>query len=162
MNKYLTTVLGSAVIALSLGMVACTTPNQAPVGFNGSTAAADAYWWYSSDKPHQLPAIHFEWNSAVISPTWTNELNDLAAGLKAHPSAVVTLVGFTDSTGDVKYNQRLGYKRGQAIAHYLIAQGVAPTQIRITTAGDRFPVANNVDSVGQYMNRRVDIFVSPR
>lgn len=90
------------------------------------------------------------------------ELNALATGLKSHPRGMVTIIGFTDSTGSPRGNRDLAHERAMAVANYLKAQGVSPTQIHAISAGQRHPIANNADAVGQYMNRRVDLIVSAR
>lgn len=169
MKKQIAMTVGGILVALSIGLVGCTTPRQNPQNvlnlsepaYSGNSNTLHNYW-PSYATAHKLRTVHFAWNSAVINPVWNNELDNLATGLKAHPRAVVTLVGFTDSTGGPGYNQKLGMKRAMNVARYLCAQGVPMSQIRVMSAGQRHPIANNADAVGQHQNRRVDVIVSAR
>lgn len=165
MKKQIAMTVGGIVMALSLGLVGCTTPKQNPqnaLGLSEPGYTTGNPNWYPTSTPLKLRTIHFAWNSAIINPVWDRELDNLATGLKTHPRAVATLIGFTDSTGSPGYNYRLGMQRAMAVAHYLTAEGVSMSQIRVMTAGQRHPIAGNSDAVGQHMNRRVDIIVEAK
>lgn len=69
---------------------------------------------------------------------------------KEHKDAVINVVGYADSkTGSKKYNQELSEKRAEAVADYLIGQGVGEDQVNAFGLG-------GVDELNPYnYNRRV-------
>jgi outer membrane protein OmpA-like peptidoglycan-associated protein len=72
----------------------------------------------------------------------------------------VVVVGHTDRTGSEAANYRLGQQRAAAVAHYLLDEhGLDPALVRVTSAGDTRPVADNATAEGRQQNRRVEILV---
>jgi OmpA family len=69
-------------------------------------------------------------------------------------------VGHTDRTGSEEANYRLGQQRAAAVAHYLLDEHrLDPVRVRVTSAGDTRPVADNATAEGRQQNRRVEILV---
>ena len=72
----------------------------------------------------------------------------------------VVVVGHTDRTGSEEANYRLGQQRAAAVAHYLLDEhGFDPVRVRVASAGDTRPVADNATAEGRQRNRRVEILV---
>jgi outer membrane protein OmpA-like peptidoglycan-associated protein len=72
----------------------------------------------------------------------------------------VVVVGHTDRTGSEEANYRLGQQRAAAVARYLLDEhGFDPVRVRVTSAGDTRPVADNATAEGRQQNRRVEILV---
>jgi outer membrane protein OmpA-like peptidoglycan-associated protein len=72
----------------------------------------------------------------------------------------VVVVGHTDRTGSEEANYRLGQQRAAAVAHYLLDEHrLDPVRLRVTSAGDTRPVADNATAEGRQQNRRVEILV---
>ncbi len=71
----------------------------------------------------------------------------------------VVVVGHTDSVGQDPYNCRLGLKRAQAVASFLVEHGVARESIAIGSSGKREPVADNRSETGRAQNRRAAVWV---
>jgi outer membrane protein OmpA-like peptidoglycan-associated protein len=72
----------------------------------------------------------------------------------------VVVVGHSDRLGSDKANQRLAQRRAAAVAQYLLrTHGFVPAQVRVTSAGDTQPVADNATAEGRQQNRRVEILV---
>jgi outer membrane protein OmpA-like peptidoglycan-associated protein len=70
----------------------------------------------------------------------------------------VVVVGHTDRTGSEEANYRLGQQRAAAVAHYLLDEHrLDPVRVRVTSAGDTQPVADNATAEGRQQNRRVEI-----
>ena len=102
--------------------------------------------------------IYFPYNS-------TNKLNDdeieayldqIAARLKNSGEKVI-LVGHTDGEGSADANMRLGQRRANQIADYLIGQGVLRSQISASSKGELEPVASNSTEIGRAKNRRTEL-----
>jgi len=104
----------------------------------------------------------------VLFATDRYQLNDqgqstilkLSQFLMQHPQRNVLIEGFTDSTGDVRYNQRLSERRAGAVARGLTDQGIARQRIETRGYGPAYPVASNATPTDRQLNRRVEIVLS--
>ena len=103
-------------------------------------------------------SVLFDTNSARISPSFQQTLDQIAGTLAEHPTATVNVVGHTDSTGAANYNQKLSLERASSVTAYLESRGVAPTRLTATGQGEAMPIADNATAEGA-QNRRVEMFV---
>ncbi|MCD8547913.1 MAG: OmpA family protein [Aeromonadaceae bacterium] len=74
----------------------------------------------------------------------------------------LTITGHTDSRASESHNLRLGSSRAQAVAYYLMGQGVDPGSLILETAGEAQPAANNNSAYGRQLNRRVALVTFSR
>lgn len=105
--------------------------------------------------------ITFQSNSADVSSSFYNPLNQVAASLKQYDQSFVDVAGHTDSTGSRQRNLDLSRLRAESVSNYLIAQGVAGTRIVSRGAGPDQPIASNATEAGRQENRRVEINLRP-
>jgi outer membrane protein OmpA-like peptidoglycan-associated protein len=103
--------------------------------------------------------VSFDTGSAAIKPQLREVLDPFAASLHNDPTAQITVIGHTDSTGSDAINNPLSLDRAQSVRDYLAARGVSATRIQTLGRGDREPVASNNTEAGRAMNRRVEIFL---
>jgi outer membrane protein OmpA-like peptidoglycan-associated protein len=73
----------------------------------------------------------------------------------------VDIIGHTDSSGAVEYNQTLSEGRANSVARYLESQKVVSQRIITRGAGPSQPIASNDTPEGRAMNRRVEIILTP-
>lgn len=71
----------------------------------------------------------------------------------------ITVIGYTDSTGDAKYNLGLSERRAQAVRDYLVSLGVPADKMRVLGRGENDPIASNDTKEGRAQNRRVEAIV---
>ena len=88
------------------------------------------------------------------------------AGLYGLPTGGVDFVlavrhGHTDDVGSDAVNQRISEQRANAVASYLMAQGVQRERLETVGMGKRFPIADNATEQGRARNRRVEIRLLP-
>lgn len=105
--------------------------------------------------------VSFDFNSATINSTFYSSLNKIAEIMKKYPKTQILIVGHTDDVGSDEYNLQLSLKRANAVADYLIAQGVEKYRLGTEGHGEIEPVADNNTPGGRAQNRRVEIFVAP-
>jgi outer membrane protein OmpA-like peptidoglycan-associated protein len=105
--------------------------------------------------------ILFAVDSATLRPDLRADLQVIAANLRRNPDSIVRVVGHTDSTGALAYNQRLSERRADAVAAVLIENGVSGQRIVTTGMGPSEPVATNATAAGRTLNRRVEIIIRP-
>ena len=95
-----------------------------------------------------------------MTPADNQILTQVADKLKACPNAHITLNGYTDNTGTEGINIPLSSQRGNTVADFLVAQGVARDHLVVHGLGSINPVASNDTPDGRAKNRRVEIVVS--
>jgi OOP family OmpA-OmpF porin len=106
-----------------------------------------------------LQAVNlFDFARATLKPTAIKALDDLLA--RKATISHVKIVGHTDSIGSTKYNQKLGQKRADAVAAYLVNKGVNAAAIESTSAGESQPVVDNKTAAHRAQNRRVEVTVT--
>lgn len=71
----------------------------------------------------------------------------------------ITVIGFTDSTGDADYNQGLSKRRAESVQNYLVTIGVPADKMNAIGRGEENPIASNDTPEGQAQNRRVEVVV---
>jgi OOP family OmpA-OmpF porin len=118
----------------------------------------------------ELDNILFDYNKADIRSEYQDELDALAKFLEGNPESYVVIEGFTDSTGDPKYNLDLSRRRAESVKNFLMQTEIfsageaninAIAEKRLVTLwyGKDLPVASNDTAEGRQLNRRVRVTV---
>lgn len=105
--------------------------------------------------------ITFNTDSADINAGFYPTLNSVAKVLNKYDASTVMVLGYTDSTGSMDYNQALSQNRARAVAAYLQGQGVKASRFEIMGMGPSNPIASNSTAAGRQQNRRVEIKIIP-
>ena len=79
--------------------------------------------WFDFDN------LNFETNSAKITAESQEQVNNIAAILKAYPNVNIKIGGYTDITGDAAANKKLSQDRAAATVAAIKTAGGAATQI---------------------------------
>jgi outer membrane protein OmpA-like peptidoglycan-associated protein len=105
-------------------------------------------------------SVKFPVNGDELSPEARARLDELAQKLKSdNRNVYLEIQGFTDSSGDHKYNLKLGETRAEAVQRYLHRKGVALTRMSTISYGEEDPVVSNSTAEGRAQNRRVVVVV---
>jgi outer membrane protein OmpA-like peptidoglycan-associated protein len=104
--------------------------------------------------------ILFATNSSTVSEASKSALRNFSSSLRNHPDTYIKIVGHTDNTGRVDYNQTLSEKRAQSVYDYLLLQGVNNSRMTYEGKGIHEPVAANKTQEGRALNRRVEILIT--
>ncbi len=127
-----------------------------------STKYSESSNTYANKPPSNLNStIFFNHNSNEISADQIEELNRIAQSIIEMPNAIVILNGYTDLSGDAKYNKMISESRAVSVQAYLIGKGVEPGSIQIIGHGAKDFIANNNTIEGRNKNRRVEIVIFP-
>ena len=138
-------------------------PAQTPAALPAATPAPEALPPSGLRSTFTLPSrgsvtlkgVTFAFDSARLTASSRSVLQQVAAGLKHHPLLKVEIQGYTDSTGTVAYNLKLSQRRAEAVRQFVLAEGVAPGQLRTRGYGLADPIASNRTAAGRALNRRV-------
>ncbi len=105
--------------------------------------------------------LGFNANNAVsFSPEASARIGNLAAILRAFPTARLKIEGHTDDVGDPATNRRLSLDRADAIKRLLIRAGVPAERITTEGVGPDRPIATNATEDGRAKNRRIELAVA--
>jgi OOP family OmpA-OmpF porin len=104
--------------------------------------------------------ITFAEGSAAITPASRGVLNALASVALRCDRFSIEVAGHTDNTGDRAVNMELSRRRADAVAAYLVGQGVARPRLSAHGYGPDRPRSSNATEAGQAANRRIEFYVS--
>jgi OmpA-OmpF porin, OOP family len=94
--------------------------------------------------------------STLLSGAKT-EIDKIISVMKEYPETRWRVEGHTDSTGSYSVNKKLSLKRANAVASYIIENGIDESRIETIGAGPDKPISDNSTATGRAMNRRVTI-----
>ena len=106
-----------------------------------------------------LGDVLFDTGRAELNPGAGRKLDQLAQFLSEHKDRRVQIDGFTDSVGTDSYNEDLSRRRADAVKSALLVRGIDSSRISTQGYGKSFPVADNNDSGGRQLNRRVEVII---
>ena len=99
----------------------------------------------------------FDFDKSDLKQDALDDLDSHAKYLAADRSAKVRLEGHADERGTRAYNLALGERRANAVARYLVIQGVNRSQIETVSYGEERPLSLSRDENGWSRNRRVEL-----
>jgi OOP family OmpA-OmpF porin len=108
-----------------------------------------------------LRGITFDFDMSDIRAEFEPVLDEAANLLSQCSDVRVSVEGHTDSRGSDAYNQALSERRAEAVADYLIGQGVDAGRLDTVGMGESDPVESNENAdgsdnpEGRQANRRV-------
>jgi outer membrane protein OmpA-like peptidoglycan-associated protein len=106
-----------------------------------------------------LGDVLFDTGRSELNPGAGRKLDQLAQFLSEHKERRVQIDGFTDSVGTDSYNEELSRRRADAVKSALLVRGIDSSRISTQGYGKAYPVANNTDSGGRQLNRRVEVVI---
>jgi OOP family OmpA-OmpF porin len=100
--------------------------------------------------------VEFEFNNDTVLAIYGDQLDAIAAAMKAHDDIDLVLEGHTDSRGADQYNMSLSDRRAAAVKAKLVADyGIPAERVSAVGYGETQPVADNETDEGRARNRRV-------
>jgi OOP family OmpA-OmpF porin len=101
--------------------------------------------------------LFFDWDRAGMPPEAQAIVRDAAEAIKSSGAEKVLVTGFTDTSGNAKYNLRLSERRAEAVKEELVANGVAPEIITVEGRGEEVLIVPTGPNAREPQNRRVRI-----
>ncbi|MBS1820524.1 MAG: OmpA family protein [Acidobacteria bacterium] len=121
-----------------------------------SSKPVDDTTWFNFDR------LTFDTGKATLQSTSEEQLNNIAAILKAYPSVHLKLGGYTDNTGDPAANMALSTARAKNVMDALVAKGIDASRLASEGYGDQYPVGDNATEEGRQQNRRIALRVTQK
>ncbi|MGQ9427277.1 peptidoglycan-associated lipoprotein Pal [Gilvimarinus sp. F26214L] len=100
--------------------------------------------------------FYFDFDSSVLKPEARAALTAHAERFKNNSEAV-RLEGHADERGSREYNMALGERRANAVADFLVLQGVPRSRIETVSYGEERPARLGSGESVWEMNRRVEL-----
>ncbi len=116
----------------------------------------------AAEVPAGLPVVvservEFGLESSEIEPRFLDLVGQWKAILEGHPDVRMTIVGHTDSTGPVEYNEWLSEQRAGAVAGWMQDQGIDGDRFAVEGMGPAKPIDDNDTPEGRARNRRIQV-----
>ncbi|MEP6884704.1 MAG: OmpA family protein [Gammaproteobacteria bacterium] len=106
-----------------------------------------------------LGDVLFDTGRAELKPGAGRTMDQLGQFLNEHKDRLVQIDGFTDSVGTAAYNEDLSRRRADAVKSALLSRGIDSARMSAAGYGAAYPVADNNDSGGRQLNRRVEVVI---
>jgi outer membrane protein OmpA-like peptidoglycan-associated protein len=104
--------------------------------------------------------VKFPQSGTKLSKEAQDRLTQLAEKLKTdNKNVFLEIQGYTDKTGSVASNDRLGQERADAVRKFLSEQGVPLNRMSTISYGEENPATDNKTKAGRAQNRRVVVVV---
>ncbi len=114
-----------------------------------------------------FPSIYFASGSVIVGSSNKYRVATIAAILKNNPDIRLNVIGHTDKVGTLKFNEKLGLQRANAVIDYLVLNyDIEANRLIPTTKGEKNPLSSHgVESrTGEYnlgeINRRVNFQIA--
>lgn len=104
--------------------------------------------------------ILFDTGKASLKPAAGTNLDQMATIMKKYPENVLTVKGYTDSTGSTKINKTLSEERAGAVKDELVKGGIPAGTITVLGMGPENPIGDNKTPGGRSANRRVEVEIA--
>jgi OmpA-OmpF porin, OOP family len=130
--------------------------NKLIVYLQDSSKPVDKNTWFDFDR------LLFDTGSATLQPASDEQLNNIAAILKAYPRVKIKIGGYTDNTGDQSANLKLSQDRAGSVMAELVKLGVGSDRMESQGYGEDHPVADNSTDEGRQKNRRISLRVTDK
>jgi OOP family OmpA-OmpF porin len=104
----------------------------------------------------------FDAGSTRLQPASQEQIDNIAAILKAYPDVRMRVEGYTDNVGSSSQNLKLSQGRADAVVSELVEQGIPPDHLAAESYGDQYAIADNSTEEGRARNRRVSMRVTQK
>jgi OOP family OmpA-OmpF porin len=101
--------------------------------------------------------VFFNWDSSELTSGAMNVLDAVAQEVASNPPSKIMLTGHTDTSGSNAYNQKLSFKRTNAVRNALVARGINSGMLGTKSMGENELLVDTPDNVREPANRRVNI-----
>ena len=109
----------------------------------------------AATREYTFEDVHFERDRYSISQDDMDLLRGAVTALKADPSLMVNIEGYTCSLGATAYNFALGARRANAVKEYLVSEGISADRLFAVSRGEEHAQHDNTREETRRLNRRV-------
>ena len=100
--------------------------------------------------------VYFDFDKSTLTPA-TRRVLDAHIALAKEGDGSVRLEGHADERGTREYNMALGERRANAVADYMVVNGISRMRIETVSYGEEQPAVAGSNEAAWAQNRRVEI-----
>lgn len=108
----------------------------------------------------ELNNIEFNANSSVLNTVSYSELYKVIEFMQNNPTLQIEIRGHTNGLCEENFCNALSERRAQAVAKYIIEQGISADRITYAGYGKKIPIADNDTPEGRQKNQRVEFMIT--
>ena len=101
--------------------------------------------------------LQFDLDRAELKPGASDTLAPVVDFLNDYPEVSVRITGHTCWLGSNEHNLDLSQRRADAVANYLVSQGIDRDRLFVAAEGESQPIDTNLTEDGRQSNRRVEV-----
>ena len=102
-------------------------------------------------------SLQFDLDRAELEPGASDALSPVVDFLNDYPEVSVRITGHTCWLGSNEHNLDLSQRRADAVADYLLSQGIDRDRLFVAAEGESQPIESNLTDEGRQSNRRVEV-----
>ncbi len=105
-----------------------------------------------------LDGVNFSSGSANLTENSKIILGKVLRTMKDNPEIEVEIRGYTDNTGNKKFNYKISQRRADSVKDYLVNNGIEASRIQTKGFGPEDSIAPNNTKEGRAKNRRIEFY----
>ena len=109
-----------------------------------------------------LKPVFYDLDSAELSPTAQQALQENAQVLRKYGNWQITIEGHCDERGTAEYNLALGERRAITARDYLVSLGIPAARVKTVSYGKEFPFDPGHDESAWSKNRRAHFVITAK
>ncbi|MES2628155.1 MAG: OmpA family protein, partial [Bacteroidota bacterium] len=104
----------------------------------------------------ELPRFNFYYDKTETVQQTEKRISELAQFLKRYPDIKLEIIGHTDNSGTLEYNEKLSKERADFVKNLITAKGIDGKRLATKGYGETSPLTDNTTEEGKARNRRVE------
>ena len=104
--------------------------------------------------------VYFPFDQYVLTPEAQTVVQEAANYASSGKATQVVVVGHADTSGSLRYNQRLSERRAKAVADALVGLGVNQSTLTVDWKGETDLAVPTPDGTKEPLNRRSTIQIN--
>ena len=104
--------------------------------------------------------MYFPFDQSILTTDAQAVVQQAAQYAMQGGATQVVVIGHADTSGSLRYNQRLSERRGKAVADALVGLGVSQSLMSVDWKGETEPAVATGDGVKEPLNRRSTININ--
>ena len=101
--------------------------------------------------------VYFEYDRFNLTSKSIQALKGVSELMKRNSKITISIEGHADERGTREYNLALGQRRAEAVANYLVANGINGNRLITKSYGEERPLSLGSNDTAWSKNRRVEI-----
>lgn len=103
--------------------------------------------------------LYFETGQTTLTAASLQDVDKIRADIESRAGADLSVIGHTDTTGNLQVNDALGMTRAQVVIQLLASMAISLDRVSIESQGKRNLLITTPDGTDEPANRRVEVIV---